>query len=804
MSRFFVSAAALFAGVAVSFTAAGAPRVTTPLETDWRFMQGDPQGAEASNFDDSKWKTVSVPNDWQIAGPFSADAPGRGGQAFLPTGVAWYRKTLDLKPQPGRRYFIEFDGVMERSRVFVNGQEVGYRPNGYISLRYDMTPFLRADGKNEVAVRADTSNAPSSRWYAGGGVYRKARILETSDVFVPQSGIYVTTPKVSPDSAQIDLSVEVSNLSGAPRDAKVEVSLIDPKGVQVAQVVTSANIGASRTEVFKPHITIAKPAIWNLETPNLYHARVRILGPDNSVLDDDVATFGVREFHFDSSTGFWLNGKNFKLKGVALHGDGGPVGAAVPKDVWRQRLINLRKLGVNAIRTAHNEPAPELLDAADELGFIVMDEFFDQWLVGKTPYDYHLFFADWHQADTAAIVRRDRNHPSIVLWSMGNEIHDTPNEASAKASLKSIIDVVHANDPSRPATMALFRPNASRDYDNGLADMLDVVGQNYRETELIAANKQNPARKIVGTENTHNASNWTPVRDYPAYSGMFIWTGVDYLGEALRWPNIMQHFGLLDRVGEVKISGLQRQSWWAETPVVNIVRNADPSAAGPPTDDPMTNPQFLPPPPPPPGATGPAAAAARRPATVLFADWTPENLGPHGETIEVYSNCQSVEAFLNGKSLGAKPINQDATPRRWTVTYKPGEVRAVCRDRGVTASASLKTAGAPVAIALSADKTAVGSTFDDIAFVRARVVDAKGVTVPGATQNLQFKVSGPGQFVAADAGSIDDHTPFQSPERKPVWGGASFLVRGAGAGPFTVEVSAEGLKAASLQLNATH
>jgi beta-galactosidase len=799
MSRHFVSAAALLAGVAVSFAAAAAPRVTTPLEADWRFLQGDPQGAEASNFDDAKWKTVSVPNDWQIAGPFSADAPGRGGQAYLPTGVAWYRKALDIRPQPGRRYFIELDGVMEKSRVFVNGQEVGYRPNGYISLRYDITPFLRGDGKNVLAVRADTSAAPSSRWYAGGGVYRKARLIETGDVFVPQSGLFVSASKVSADSATIDVSVEVSNLSGAPRDAKVEVTLVDPKGTEVARVVASANIGASKTEVFKPHLTIARPAIWSLETRNLYKARVRVLGADDAVLDDDVATFGVREFHFDSSTGFWLNGKNFKLKGVALHHDGGPVGAAVPKDVWIQRLTNLKKLGVNAIRTAHNEHSPELLDAADELGFIVMDEFFDQWLVGKTPYDYHLYFADWHQKDAAAIVRRDRNHPSIVLYSIGNEIHDTPNAESAKASLKSIVDVVHANDPTRPATQALFRPNVSHDYDNGLADMLDVVGQNYRENELIAANKQNPNRKIIGTENTHNASNWTPVRDYPAYSGMFIWTGVDYLGEALRWPNIMQHFGLLDRVGEVKISGLQRQSWWAETPVVNIVRNSDPSAAGPPTDDPMTNPQFQTPPPPAPGAPpGP-----RAPRTVLFADWTPENAAPHGETIEVYSNCQSVEAFLNGKSLGTKPINQDATPRRWTVTYKPGEVRAVCRDKGVTASASLKTAGAPVGIALSADKTAVGSAFDDIAFVRARVVDAKGITVPGATQNLQVKVTGPGAFVAADAGSIDDHTPFQNPERKPVWGGASFLVRGAGAGPFSVEVSGEGLKPATLQLNAT-
>lgn len=794
MTRFFVSAAALMAGVAVSYAAAAAPRVTTPLSADWRFIQADPEGAETPGLDDAAWTRVSVPHDWQIAGPFDQQAKGGGAQAFLPTGVAWYRKSLDVKPQPGRRYFIELDGVMERSGVWINGHHIGYQPQGYVSLRYDMTRFMRADGKNVLAVRADTSAAPSSRWYAGGGIYRKVRLIETSDVFIPQGGAFVTTPQITADSATVQAAVEVSNLTDAPRATRLEVILTGPDGKEAGRFSTAAAvIPAGRTEIVKGEFKLASPTLWNLESPKLYRANIRVLAEDNAVLDDDVVTFGVREARFDPSTGFWLNGKNFKLKGVALHHDGGPVGAAVPKDVWRQRFTNLKALGVNAIRTAHNVPSPEFLDLADEMGFIVMDEFFDQWNVAKTPNDYHLFFSDWHKMHTAAMVRRDRNHPSIVIWSIGNEIHDTNFPLQAKNALKSIIDVVHANDPTRPATMGLFRPNVTKDYDNGLADMLDVVGQNYRENELIAANKQNPKRSIVGTENGHNASNWTAVRDYPPYSGMFLWSGIDYLGEAGRagWPNIMQNFGLLDRVGETKMYGLQRQSWWSERPVVNMVRNSDLSAAGPPTDDPTQPPPTGAPVPQPVGGTG------------LFEDWTPANLAPHLETIEVYSNCQSVEAFLNGKSLGSQPIRQDARPRRWSVTFRPGEVRAVCRDAGVTASDSLRTAGPPVGIALSSDKPEVGSSFDDIAFIRARIVDAKGVTVPSATQALRFKVSGPGVFVAADNGALDDHTPFSSPERKPRRGAASALVRGAGSGAFTVQVTADGVKPATLQLRAT-
>ncbi|MEP9403165.1 glycoside hydrolase family 2 TIM barrel-domain containing protein [Sphingomonas silueang] len=793
--RSFAPVALLLAGTA----AVAAPRTVTPLADDWRFVQADPEGAETPGLDDSGWRTVSVPHDWAIAGPFDPQARAAGENGFLPSGVAWYRKALSLQPQPGRRYFIEFDGIMERSGVWVNGHHVGQRPMGYVSQRYDITRHLAANGRNVIAVRADTSAAPSSRWYTGSGIYRRVRLIETGEVHIPQGGAFVRTTALTPAQATLAVSADVTNLRALPVGARLEVAITDPAGRAVARGASApATVAAGRTATLLGEVTLANPRRWDIADPALYRADVRIVAADGQVLDTEPVRFGVREARFDPATGFWLNGRNFKLKGVALHHDGGAVGAAVPLDVWRQRLGALKAQGVNAVRTAHNVPAPEFLDLTDELGLIVMDELFDQWNVAKTPEDYHLFFGDWHKRDTLDMVRRDRNHPGIVLWSAGNEIHDTAYPVQAKAALRSILDIVHAADPSRPVTMALFRPNVTRDYDNGLADMLDVVGQNYRENELIAASRQNPKRSIVGTENAHNRSNWVPVRDYKPFSGMFLWTGVDYLGEANRsgWPNIQNPAGLLDRTGRQKISGMERESWWSERPVLHVVRNADPAAAGPATD----------------GAGGPnqpvlptmIAVATPKPKVALFDDWTPEDRGAHDETIEVYSNCRRVEAFLNGRSLGVQPIHEDASPRRWAVRYAPGEVRAVCRDAGAEGvSDSLRTAGAPVRIALTPDRARVGSDFDSAVYVRARVVDAQGVTVPRATQRLRFAVEGAGRLIATDNGSSVDHTPFASAERAVLEGQAVALVRGSGRGRLRITASADGLAPGSATVIAT-
>ncbi|AYV47760.1 glycoside hydrolase family 2 [Caulobacter flavus] len=775
--------------------ASAADRVTTPLAEGWTFFHGDPEGAETAAFDDGAWTRVSVPHDWAIPGPFDIKARAGGAGGFLPTGIGWYRKTLDVKPPgPGRRIYVELDGVMERSGVWINGHHLGHRPSGYVGLRYDITDFIKADGRNVLAVRADTEHAPSSRWYAGSGVYGKVRLIESAAQHVEQGGAFVSVTKIAGDKAVADIAVDVVNDANRAAKAGIEVVLRDPAGKEVARgAVPAVAIDPARTETLKLSLDIASPKRWDLATPNLYRAEIRVTGEGGQGLDAETVPFGVREAAFKADSGFWLNGRNVKLKGVAVHMDGGAVGAAVPMDVWRQRLAALKAQGVNAIRTAHNPPSPGFLDLCDQMGFVVMDELFDQWNVSKTPGDYHLFFSDWHKRDARDMVRRDRNHPSIVVWSAGNEIHDTAYPVQAKAALTSLLNVMHATDPTRPVTMGLFRPNVTGDYQNGFADMLDVVGQNYRENELIAAHKQNPARIILGTENSKTRTSWVAVRDYPAYSGMFLWTGIDYLGEADRsgWPNIDNPAGIVDRTGALKIVGMQRASWWSETPVLHVVRNALP-AAPPPSSD----------------GAGPApalptmvAVATPPPKVAVFDDWTPQDLSPHEETIEVYSNCASVDVSLNGRWLGAKALPADASPRQWTVTFAPGEVKAACRDPGVKLEDVLRTAGKPARIELIAESDKVGTGFDELAFVRARVVDAKGVVVPSADDAITFQVSGAGAFVAADNAAPTDHAAFASPTRKAWQGKAVALVRGAGeGGSLTVTATAPGLVAGKASL----
>ncbi|KRA58490.1 glycoside hydrolase [Caulobacter sp. Root655] len=776
----------------LSAGARAAERRTLPLADSWRFIQGDPQGAETAGFDDTGWTRVSVPHDWAITGPFDVEARAGGAGGFLATGVAWYRRTLDVRPVAGRRWFVELDGVMERSGVWINGHHLGHRPNGYVGLRYDVTDFLNPDGPSMLAVRADTSAAPSSRWYAGSGVYRNVRLIETGDLHVDQGGVFVTTPTITKDRGTVRIQVDVVNDGKAGSRTGLEIVITGPDGGIVARkTVAPTEIGVARTQTLGGELDIPSPRLWDTSAPNLYRATVRVVDADGAVQDNEAVAFGVRDARFEADTGFWLNGRNVKLKGVALHADGGALGAAVPLAVWRQRLTALKALGVNAIRTAHNPPSPEFLDLADQMGFLVMDELFDQWNVAKTPGDYHLFFSDWHRRDARDMLRRDRNHPSVVLWSAGNEIHDTAYPVQAKAALRSLLEVMHATDPTRPVTMGLFRPNVTGDYDNGLADMLDVVGQNYREAELTAAHEARPSRKIVGTENSKTRGSWIAVRDYAPYAGMFLWTGVDYLGEADRsgWPNIDNPAGLLDRAGALKVAGMQRAGWWAESPVIHVVRNAAP-AAPPPSND----------------GAGPAptlptmvAVATPPPKTEILDDWTPADLTPHPETIEVYSNCSSVEVSLNGRALGAKSLPANGAPRQWNVTFAPGEVMARCADGGP--SDRLRTAGPAARIELVADVTSVGSTFDDLAFVRAQVTDAKGVVVPSSEAPITFTVSGRGRFVAADNGAPTDHTIFASPTRQAYRGKATAFVRGSGAsGGVTVQASAPGLKPAALTI----
>ena len=688
----------LMAGIATAATPEKS-RVTKSFDSDWQFLQSDPAGAETESFDDSKWRTLNVPHDWSIAGPFAATNKTGGAGAFLPSGVAWYRKYFMVSASDsGQRVWIEFDGVMQNSKVWINGVLLGERPFGYASFRYDLTPRLHFGARNVIAVRCDTSAQPASRWYSGAGIYRHVRFVIANPIHVEPDGLFVSTPEVSGDKATVQIDTAVTNETKAARDITVRATLISPEGKNVSTMETKLTSTNGASSDVRQRITIAKPELWNLDSPKLYRVAVKILS-GKTVLDETSTTLGVRDAHFEPETGFWLNGKNFKIKGVCVHHDGGAFGAAVPIAVWEDRLATLKLLGVNAIRTAHNPPAPEFLDLCDRMGFLVMDEFFDCWTVAKNPYDYHLYFNEWSHRDAADAVRRDRNHPSVIIYSVGNEIHDTPKPAIAKPILAGLVEVCHTNDPTRPVTQALFRPNVSGDYTNGLADLLDVVGQNYRENEILAAHTQKPSRKILGTENTHDRNQWIAMRDHAPYAGQFLWTGIDYLGESRRWPVVGHASGLLDRTARIRPLGRERESWWSEQPMVSIARRVA-------NDDAMP--------------TDPGYAQEERHTQVLFSDWSPKNTAAHEEQVEIYSNCKEVELFLNGESLGKKEINANASPRVWRVAFAPGTLKAVGSDDGkVVASDELRTAGAPAAIQLETKNAQIGTSWDDLAIVRA-------------------------------------------------------------------------------------
>jgi beta-galactosidase len=774
-------------------------RVTENFDAGWRFLRADAPGAEAVKFADGGWRRLSLPHDWSIEGPFSKTNRTGGAGAFLPAGVAWYRKHFTLpKSDTNKCVSIEFDGVMQNSDVWINGQHLGHRPYGYVSFACPLNGHLHFGGDNVIAARCDTSEQPASRWYSGAGIYRHVRLVVTDPVHIEHWGVFVSTPDVSAAKATVNIQTAVTNETTAPQNISVRTIVLSPDGKPVASVETDAEIpGTARSAntnsieragtvpgaPVTQKVTLTHPELWNLDDPNLYRTVSEIVC-NGQILDAETNTFGIRDAHFEAATGFWLNGKNFKIKGVCLHADGGAFGAAVPLEVWRQRLAGLKKLGVNAIRTAHNPPAPEFLDLCDQMGLLVMDEFFDCWTVGKNPYDYHLYFEKWSHADERDTILRDRNHPSIIIYSVGNEIHDTPHAELAKRILKGLVEVAHAADPTRPVTMALFRPNVSHDYDDGLADMLDVVGQNYREPEILAAHEQKPSRKILGTENTHERQQWIALRDNPPYAGQFLWTGVDYLGEARHWPVVGHSSGLLDRTGRPRPVAFQRQSWWSDQPMVYLTRRVARSDVMP---------------------TDPGYGGEERYTQVLFPDWTPPNPAPHTEKVEVYSNCQAVELFLNGKSLGSQSIHTDASPRVWNVTYEPGTLQAIGREDGrAVATNELHTAGRPAKLMLSTTTRQLAPGWDQVAAVRARVTDANGVEIPNASDLVSFHVSGPGKVVAVDNGDNASHEPFQASERR-AYGGecVAFIRTSTASGKITVTASAPGLADGSVVINTT-
>jgi len=761
-----------FAGLFSQTLCAQQVRTITRMDQDWKFTLGDPADAQSPELDDRAWRTLNVPHDWSIEGEPEEKAPSGSGGGFMPTGIGWYRKHLVI-PQnaSGKRIFIEFEGIMANSDVWINGHHLGKRPYGYSTFEYELTGKVTfgPSKPNVLAVRVDNSVQPASRWYAGCGIYRHVHLITVNPVHLEQWGVFLTSADISPQKANVTVQASVVNQSQQAETVSVQTVLTAPDGKTFTSAAITLSVAAGDTALCTQLIPVSSPQLWDLESPHLYQART-VVKAGSREADDAVNAFGIRDARFEPATGFYLNGKNLKIFGVCLHHDGGAVGAAVPAEVWKRRLTGVKAIGANAIRTAHNPMDPTFYRLCDELGLLVMDESFDTWMAPKPRAEraYNLHFQDWWAEDTRAMVMRDRNHPSVIMYSVGNEIRDPLNQPEGRDRFLMQRDLIKKLDPTRPITMALFRPNGMQVYDNGFAELMDVVGQNYRESELVAAWKAKPERKVIGTENGHEVNTWLVLRDNPFMAGQFLWTGVCYLGEA-QWPAIGSGSALLDRTGLQLPAGFQRQSWWNPKPMVSMVRSGG----------------------------GPGGRGA--------ADWTPADFGTYDvANISVYSNCEEVELFLNGVSHGRQAIHANATPRQWTLDFVPGVLRAVGYNRGEqVAVEEYRSAENPVKVKLVAEKSTLANTWDDVVFVSATLVDKNGERNPNMDQKVTFRVSGPGTILAVDNGSATSHEKYKASERTTYLGRAVAIIQAtADSGTITVSASVEGLEGSSVSIQA--
>jgi beta-galactosidase len=754
---------------------------------------------------------LNLPHDWSIEGEFKEDASTKGSGGYLPAGIGWYRKHFNLSVNSKERnVWIEFDGVYMNSDVWINGQHLGKHPYGYTSFYYDLTPFIKK-GENVIAVRVDNSLQPNSRWYSGSGIYRHVWLTVADLMHIAQWGTYITTPSVDSSSAIITVRTSIENNHVVIKNMKLRSIVKNESGKEIATVETPVTLAPSGKTDIEQTIKITSPSLWSIETPSLYKLHSFML-EGGKVTDNLISTFGIRKIEYDKDKGFLLNGKHVKINGVCLHHDAGCLGAAVPDQAWKRRLQLLKEMGCNAIRTAHNPPSPEFLDLCDDMGFLVMDEAFDEWEIekGDVPYGYHTLFTGYAKSDVISMIRRDRNHPSIVLWSAGNEVLDQGKDRGQEV-LRMLLDIFHTEDPTRPVTVANDRI-ADVDYPAKLQflEMQDIVGYNYvdrwlnrRELYYSIDRHDHPNWKMIGAENVsargirgkyelepepprpgRSNNYWssmiqaeqlwkfTCLHDYVI--GDFMWTGIDYLGEA-HWPNKNSNAGVIDLCGFTKDGYYFYQSQWTDKPMVH-----------------------------------------------LFPHWNWK--GHEGQAIPVvaYTNCDSVELFLNDKSFGIKSVefpqqgnsggwNAFARPYvpattsdlhlSWDVPYEPGTLKVIGKKNGKIVSEEVYTTSKPAAIRLSPDRTNINADAQDIVNVKVEVIDENGLVVPDANNLIEFKVAGEGILKGTDNGNPEDKTQMQSKQRNTFNGLALAVIQSTEKiGSIRLTAMSIGLKEATLQI----
>ncbi len=726
------------------------------LNDDWRFHLGELKYGGIANLPTDDWQQITVPHDWSVlqqASPEYASCTG-----FFPGGIGWYRRQVEVPAEEqGNKVYVYFEGVYNNSEVYFNGQPIGKRPYGYVSFMYDVTPYVNWGESNSLAVKVDHSEDADSRWYTGSGIYRDVWMVYANPVHIDLWGV-AWSAEVENGKAVVNVATEVKNDSGAKASVKVKEELLDAEGRVIATATRSASVEAGTTGVVKSALSVASPSMWDLESPYLYTLNTSVM-QGNEMIDSSSCKVGIRTIEFDPDKGFSLNGRNIKMKGVCVHHDSGALGAAAYKSVWRYRLENLKKIGCNAIRTSHNPMATSFYELCDEMGFLVMDEAFDEWEYPKNKWiegwnvgepghqGYAKYFAEWNVRDVHSMVKRDRKHTSIVMWSIGNEV-DYPNDPYSHPILdhegigqqheagykperlnanrigvigKVLAAEVRSLDTSRPVTAALAGAVMSNQTE--LPGALDVVGYNYTENRYDMDHKTYPQRVLYGSENRHDIESWYAVKDNEHIFGQFIWTGIDYLGESRGWPVRGFSSGLLDMAGNIKPSGYFRRALWAESPVAYLGAYRIPALG----------------------------AAARMLSTGAPQVWNYDEGAP--VRVVCYTNCDAAELMLNGKLVGER---KEYDPKTgiiyWDVNYQPGTLSVVAYNDGAKAAEdAIKTTGVAVKMAAEVLDNVDGG---EERIVVVNMLDEQGNRVMLADNEISCRVNG-GALMGMENGADD-------------------------------------------------
>ena len=769
----------------------GARTTTVSFDPGWKFHLGDVSGAQGATFDDSAWTSLDVPHDWSISLAFNQSSPSGASGGYLDGGTGWYRKTFTLPSTgSGQKVFVQFDGVYMNSTVYLNGTQIGARPYGFSSFECDFGANAKVGASNVLAVKV-VNQQPSSRWYSGSGIYRHTWLKTVNPVRVAYMGQQVTTPTVSTSSATVNIAVTVQNDGTTDQSVTLTSSVRDSSGTEVGKATSAAtSVTAGKTANVAQTVTVTNPKLWSLASPTMYSV-VTTVSAGGTVVDTYTTPFGIRTFAFSANSSFTLNGTAVKINGTCNHHDLGALGAAVNNRAIEKRLQQLKDMGVNGLRTSHNPPAPEFLDIADRIGFLVMDEAFDCWDKGKNTYDYARFWTQWSAIDIGDMVMRDRNHPSVIIWSTGNEIPDSNNATVEQA----LIAAVKAKDTTRVIGQAY----AGAAPGDATAPLEDVIGLNYAPYSYSGTHSSHPTWKLFASESssavrsrcvyktpvttnilsssdnqcssydnsvvswgTSAEGSWSSINGASYMAGEFIWTGFDYIGEPTPygWPSKSSYFGAIDTAGFPKDIFYFYQSKW--------------NAAGPTM------------------------------VHVVPMDWTSWTAG-QSVTVWAYSNADSVELFLNDKSQGSKTVSSGTAHLQWSVPFATGTLEARASKGGsVVATDKVQTAGAAAKLALKADRASITADGSDLAYVEVDIVDAQGVVVPQASNTVAFTISGPGTLVGLDAGNAINHDSYKGTSHAAFSGKLMAIVRATTtAGTITLNATSGSLTGGSVNVTTT-